>query len=119
MKQHKILEGYRNGLSKLVNSLSWGIEVINPQPIDPQQTIFYIDLRHYEWDVNDGWTQIEGVYPYHIAFDAPTETALREQLGRLQTEMSCDVPSIYIDWFLATSVFTPPLPRSAFSAIDG
>ena len=102
-----VLEGYRNGLSKLVNSLSWGIEVINPQPIDPQQTIFYIDLRHYEWDVNDGWTQIEGVYPYHIAFDAPTETALREQLGRLQTEMSCDVPSIYIDWFVATSVFTP------------
>ena len=32
-----VLEGYRNGLSKLVNSLSWGIEVINPQPIDPQQ----------------------------------------------------------------------------------
>ena len=109
-----VLEGYRNGLSKLVNSLSWGIEVINPQPIDPQQTIFYIDLRHYEWDVNDGWTQIEGVYPYHIAFDAPTETALREQLGRLQTEMSCDVPSIYIDWFLATASL-PPLYHDLLS----
>ena len=110
----QVLEGYRNGLSKLVNSLSWGIEVINPQPIDPQQTIFYIDLRHYEWDVNDGWTQIEGVYPYHIAFDAPTETALREQLGRLQTEMSCDVPSIYIDWFLATASL-PPLYHDLLS----
>ena len=109
-----VLEGYRNGLSKLVNSLSWGIEVINPQPINPQQTIFYIDLRHYEWDVNDGWTQIEGVYPYHIAFDAPTETALREQLGRLQTEMSCDVPSIYIDWFLATASL-PPLYHDLLS----
>ena len=109
-----VLEGYRNGLSKLVNSLSWGIEVINPQPIDPQQTIFYIDLRHYEWDVNDGWTQIEGVYPYHIAFDAPTETALREQLGRLQTEMSCDVPSIYIDWFVATASL-PPLYHDLLS----
>ena len=110
----QVLEGYRNGLSKLVNSLSWGIEVINPQPIDPQQTIFYIDLRHYEWDVNDGWTQIEGVYPYHIAFDAPTETALREQLGRLQIEMSCDVPSIYIDWFLATASL-PPLYHDLLS----
>ena len=110
----QVLEGYRNGLSKLVNSLSWGIEVINPQPIDPQQTIFYIDLRHYEWDVNDGWTQIEGVYPYHIAFDAPTETALREQLGGLQTEMSCDVPSIYIDWFLATASL-PPLYHDLLS----
>ena len=110
----QILEEYLNGLSKLINSLSWGIEVINPQPIDPQQTIFYIDLRHYEWDVNDGWTQIEGVYPYHIAFDAPTETALREQLGRLQTEMSCDVPSIYIDWFLATASL-PPLYHDLLS----
>ena len=110
----QILEEYLNGLSKLINSLSWGIEVINPQPINPQQTIFYIDLRHYEWDVNDGWTQIEGVYPYHIAFDAPTETALREQLGRLQTEMSCDVPSIYIDWFLATASL-PPLYHDLLS----
>ena len=109
-----ILQEYRKGLYKLVNSLSWGVGVTNPQPIDPQQTIFYIDLRHYEWDVNDSWTQIEGVYPYHIAFDAPTETALREQLGRLQTEMSCDVPSIYIDWFLATASL-PPLYHDLLS----
>ena len=99
----QILQEYRNGLSKLINSLSWGSTVTNPQPIDPQGTIFYIDLRHYEWDRNDGWTQIEGAYPYHIPFDAPTQTALRAQLGRLQTEMNCDVPSIHIDWFLATA----------------
>ena len=108
------LEAYRNGLSKLVNSLSWGIEVINPQPIDPQGAIFYIDLRHYEWDVNDGWTQIEGEYPYHIPFDAPTQTALREQLTRLQTEMNCDIPSVHIDWFLATASL-PPLYHDLLS----
>ena len=110
----QILQEYRNGLSKLVNSLSWGLEVTNPQSINPQGTIFYIDLRHYEWDRNDGWTQIEGAYPYHIPFDAPTETALREQLGRLQTEMSCDVPSIHIDWFLATASL-PPLYHELLS----
>ena len=110
----QILQEYRNGLSKLINSLSWGLEVTNPQPIDPQGTIFYIDLRHYEWDRNDGWTQIEGAYPYHIPFDAPTETALREQLGRLQTEMNCDVPSIHIDWFLATASL-PPLYHDLLS----
>ena len=70
----EVLEAYRNGLSKLVNSLSWGSTVINPQPIDPEGTIFYIDLRNYEWDLNDGWTKIEGAYPYHISFDAPTQT---------------------------------------------
>ena len=108
------LEAYRNGLSKLVNSLSWGLEVTNPQPIGPQGTIFYIDLRHYEWDRNDGWTQIEGAYPYHISFDAPSQTALRAQLGRLQTEMSSNIPSIQVDWFLATAA-SPPLYHELLS----
>ena len=109
-----VLQEYRNGLSKLVNSLSWGSTVINPEPIDPQSTIFHIDLRHYEWDVNDSWTQIEAVYPYHIAFDAPAQTALRDQLTRLQTEMDCDIPSVHIDWFLATAS-SPPLYHDLLS----
>ena len=103
----RILQEYRNGLSKLINSLSWGSTVINPQPIDPQETILYIDLRNYEWDVNDGWGQIEGAYPYHIAFDAPTQTALKAQLKRLQGEMKADIPSVHADWFLAVGSLPP------------
>ena len=110
----QVLEAYRNGLSKLVNSLSWGVTVTNPQPVDPQGTILYIDLRHYEWDVNDGWTQIEAAYPYHIAFDAPTQTALRDQLSRLQGEMKCDIPSIHVDWFVAKASL-PPLYHELLS----
>ena len=110
----QVLEAYRNGLSKLVNSLSWGSTVTNPQPIDPQGTILYIDLRHYEWDVNDGWGQIEAAYPYHISFDAPAQTALRDQLGRLQTEMKCDIPSVHIDWFVAKASL-PPLYHDLLS----
>ena len=110
----EILGEYRKALSKLVNSLSWGLTVTNPSPIDPQATIFYIDLRHYEWDRVDGWTKIEEAYPYHIAFDAPTQTALREQLGRLQTQMNCVIPSVHIDWFLATASI-PPLYHELLS----
>ena len=109
-----ILEEYRKGLYKLVNSLSWGSTVTNPTPIDPQGTIFYIDLRHYEWDVNDGWGQIEAAYPYHISFDAPTQTALRAQLTRLQTETTSDIPSVHVDWFVATAS-TPPLYHDLLS----
>ena len=109
-----ILQEYRKALYKLVNSLSWGVTVINPIPIDPQATIFYIDLRHYEWDVNDAWSKIEETYPYHIAFDAPTQTARRAQLGRLQTQMKTDVPSVHIDWFIATAS-TPPLYHELLS----
>ena len=110
----EILREYRKALSKLVNSLSWGVSVINPQPIDSQATIFYIDLRHYEWDRIDGWTKIEEAYPYHISFDAPAQTELREQLGRLQTQMNCIIPSVHIDWFLATAS-TPPLYHELLS----
>ena len=109
-----ILQEYRKALYKLVNSLSWGGTVINPEPIDPQGTIFYIDLRRYEWDVNNAWTQIEAGYPYHISFDAPTQTALRAQLGRLQTEMQSDIPSVHVDWFIATAS-SPPLYHDLLS----
>ncbi len=110
----RALDGYRNGLSKLVNSLSWGSTVTNPQPIDRQGTILYIDLRHYEWDRNDGWGQIEAAYPYHIGFDAPTQTALRAQLTRLQTEMKSDIPSVHVDWFIAQASL-PPLYHDLLS----
>ena len=110
----QILQEYRKGLYKLVNSLSWGSTVTNPQPIDPQGTILYIDLRHYEWDVNDGWGQIEAEYPYHVPFDAPEQTALRDQLSRLQTEMKSDMPSIHVDWFVAQASL-PPLYHDLLS----
>ena len=109
-----ILQEYRKGLNKLVNSLSWGSTVTNPQPIDPQGTILYIDLRHYEWDVNNAWTQIETEYPYHIGFDAPTQTALKAQLERLQGEMNADIPSVHADWFIAQASL-PPLYHDLLS----
>ncbi len=109
-----ILQEYRKGLNKLVNSLSWGSVVTNPQSIDPQETILYIDLRHYEWDRNDGWTKIEGEYPYHISFDAPAQTALKAQLTRLQGEMKADIPSVHVDWFVATASL-PPLYHDLLS----
>ena len=110
----QILQEYRKALNKLVNSLSWGVTVTNPQSIDPQGTIFYIDLRHYEWDRNHGWTQIEAEYPYHIAFDAPTQTALKAQLTRLQGEMKADIPAIHVDWFVAQASL-PPLYHDLLS----
>ena len=109
-----ILLEYRKALNKLANSLSWGSGITNPQPIDPQATIYYIDLRHYEWDRNDGWTKIEEAYPYHISFDAPAHLATRNQLGRLQTQMKTKVPSVHVDWFIANAS-TPPLYHDLLS----
>ena len=60
------------------------------------------------------WTQIETEYPYHIPFDAPTQSALKEQLRRLQTEMKADIPAIHADWFVAQASL-PPLYHDLLS----
>ena len=102
------LHAYQRALSKLVNSLSWGREVINPQPIDPEETIFHIDLRDYEWEIGiNRWTQIEQEYPYNIEFESSTQTHLREKLANLRQEMNCEVPFVHVDWFLATASLPP------------
>ncbi|MDE0688029.1 MAG: leucine-rich repeat domain-containing protein [Candidatus Poribacteria bacterium] len=102
------LHAYQRALSKLVNSLSWGREVIKPKPIDPEETLFYIDLRDYEWEIGTNrWTLIEAEYPYEIEFNAPTQTALYEKLTNLREAMDCEVPFIHVDWFLATASLPP------------
>ncbi len=94
-------------LSKLVNSLSWGFTIIKPKPIDPQRTIFYIDLRDYEWDLRAAWTQVEDAYPYRIDFDAATQASLQRKLTELQQGTGSEVPFVQADWFLATASLPP------------
>ena len=107
-ESQETLRAYQIALSKLVNSLSWGSEIIKPVPIDPRKTIFYIDLRHYQWDVgNDAWTQIEQEYPYNIEFDSETQAGLSKKLTDLRQEMDCEVPFVHVDWFLATASLPP------------
>ena len=102
------LRAYSVALSKLVNSLSWGFEVKVPTPIDPRETIFHIDLRHYEWDIrNEAWTQIEREYPYKVEFDPETQANLNEKLTNLREEMRCEVPFVHVDWFLAEASLPP------------
>ena len=95
------LRAYRNALSKLVNSLSWGAEVIKPTPIDSEETIFYIDLRHYEWDIkSDKWYKIEQAYPYGVQLNSSAWTTLCK-------ETNCELPFVRADWFIATASLPP------------
>ncbi len=107
------LRAYRIALSKLINSLSWGAEVIKPKPIDKEETIFYIDLRNYEWDIKtDKWYKIEQAYPYGVQLKSATYTTLCEKTD-------CDLPFIRADWFIATASLPPlyhdilDLPKTA------
>ena len=87
------LTTYRLGLSKLVNSLSWGPKIEVPQPIDEARTIFRIDLRHYRWNARV-WDRIVARDPYSIV---PADTA-------------ADIANLYAraDWFVFAAA-RPPL----------
>ena len=110
----EVLRAAAIALSKLVNSLSWGFTVVKPEPIDAQGTIFYIDLRDYEWDTRDAWTQIETAYPYAIEFDATARPVLHRKFTALREAMDCEVPFVHVDWFLATASL-PPLYHDILS----
>ena len=105
------LHAYRNALSKLVNSLSWGHDIIKPHPINLSQTLLYIDLRHYEWDEwdtrDDVWKHIEEAYPYTIEFNPETGAGPFEKFTRLREDTGSTVPFIHADWFLATASLPP------------
>ena len=98
---------YRMALSKLINSLSWRGDIINPHPIDTAKTVFYVSLFEYEWDAEDVWAQLEEVYPYRLEFDADIQAGLHKKLTDLRKEMDCEVPFMQVDWFLATASLPP------------
>ena len=96
----EVLRSYRQGLSKLVNSLSWGNEVVVPQPINGQPMIFRIDLRDYQWN-DRTWDRILEAYPYKLE--------LRDTAAEFcQQVMETDHPCLRGDWFVAASS-VPPL----------
>ncbi|MDE0400093.1 MAG: leucine-rich repeat domain-containing protein [Candidatus Poribacteria bacterium] len=111
------LQSHALALSKLINSLSWGADIVNPEPINAEQTLFYIDLRNYEWDINDAWTHIEKHYPYNIKYEGADQTDLRDLFIDLQSEMDCEVPFVNMDWFIGKAS-EPPLYNEILALPD-
>jgi formylglycine-generating enzyme required for sulfatase activity/tRNA A-37 threonylcarbamoyl transferase component Bud32/mono/diheme cytochrome c family protein len=94
------LQSYRSGLAKLVNNLSWEQEIVVPAAIDPQRTIFRIDLRDLQWD-DKVWERILRAYPYGILHDRDMARFFHEATG-------CHLPHVRADWFVFAAS-RPPL----------
>ncbi len=94
------LNGYRTGLSKLINSLSWSREISVPVPIDPAKTILRIDLRDLNW-TGSTWKQIVDAYPYGIE-------AVTSDLEMIKTLSGSPLGYVRADWFVAEAS-VPPL----------
>jgi len=96
------LDEYREGVTILLNSLSYGAVVVPTTTIDPSKLLYRIDLRDYGWD-DANWDQITEDYPYLVQYDQnsslfPYDEVTAEQI-RLET--GTIAPYIQADWFIA------------------
>lgn len=93
------LNGYRTGLSKLVNSLSWNREIFVPTPIDPAKTILRIDLRDLNWTAGT-WKAVVDAYPYGVQAVTPDLNAIKALSG-------AQLGFIRADWFVSEASIPP------------
>ena len=93
------LGNYRIALSKLVNSLSWERDIVNPVTIDKNKTVLRLDLRDYGWD-KAIWRKITELYPYAINYPYKSY----EELCSLAT---AEIPFLRADWFISTAALPP------------
>jgi tetratricopeptide (TPR) repeat protein len=94
------LQSYRHGLSKLVNSLSWGPKVVVPKAVDPERTICRIDLRDFQWN-EKVWEAVVAVNPYGIRLPG-------EDFDSICAMTGCRLAHVRGDWFVSAAS-RPPL----------
>jgi hypothetical protein len=94
------IAAYRDGLKRLLNSLSWEGEIIKPESIDMEQTIFRINLKKYGWKTLT-WQTILKAYPYYIQLSDMSFSSICDTT-------KCELPFIRADWFV-THAALPPL----------
>jgi serine/threonine-protein kinase len=109
---------YKAALSKLLNSLSWESEIVIPQPVDPKQTVYVIDLRDLDWTHDDHWSKVfkrdltadarRLGYSYGLGYDndttlSPIGLEIRDLSGLHLAKLR-----VRADWFIAKAS-RPPL----------
>jgi tetratricopeptide (TPR) repeat protein/mono/diheme cytochrome c family protein len=94
------MQSYRHGLSKLVNSLSRGSQIVAPGAVDPAGTLFRIDLRDYQWNEKT-WDTVLAHNPYGVVPASEAVSWWTEATG-------CRLPYVRADWFVAAAA-RPPL----------
>lgn len=95
------LLSFEHGISKLINSLSWGRRVVPPSRIAGAPVILRIDIRDYKWS-SAIWDTVAAAEPFSLTFsNMPTAKSLYEQTGS-------SLPYIRGDWFVAKAS-RPPL----------
>ena len=109
---------FKAALSKAINSLTWESEIVVPQPVDSNQTVYVVDLRDLDWTDQNHWNKLfdstprtndeqhEG-YPYGLEFQESQLERLAEDIFRL-AETKLHKLRVRADWFVVKAT-RPPL----------
>jgi serine/threonine-protein kinase len=97
----------RAAVSKVLNSLSWERNIVQPELIDPRGALFVVDLRKIGW-TPQFWTKLTAVYPYGLRQDGSRDPELRTTAAEVYRTLGTTIPYIRGDWFV-TNASRPPL----------
>ncbi|QDT71731.1 hypothetical protein [Lacipirellula limnantheis] len=103
----KLLPQFRAAFVKALNSLSWEKELVSMKPIDPQETLFRVDLRSVGWNRDHHWSSILAAYPYAITRDEANDPPSAELELAILRESPHALPYLRVDWFVATATRSP------------
>lgn len=93
----KRLELYKAGFAKLLNSVSLGAGLVNPQVVEGTDDLLVrVDMRDLEWN-DEKWNKLIATYPF--GYDPDSDTVLKTLTGLTDT----NVPVMRADWFMANA----------------
>jgi hypothetical protein len=95
---------YRAALSKAINSLSRSSVIVVPRAVDPDRTVYRIDLRDLAREWYDSWTRLASMNPYALQQFRRDSEEYRETCEWTHTKQ----PWVRADWFVARAT-RPPL----------
>jgi hypothetical protein len=90
------LDIVRDGITKMVNSISNSTSLSRVPHVDENKVIYEIDLSKYSLSI-DSWKDLEKFYPYFVL------PAKIEPLAALREDTQSQAPVFRADWFINTA----------------
>lgn len=102
----RALQLYRAALSKSLNSLSRSSSVFVPTPVNPEATVFRVNLLDYGWSDLRLWSAVRRIYPYGLQPKPDSEdedlfAEIREAYGEGRGDL---FPYVRADWFVVNAL---------------
>ncbi|MEZ6089770.1 MAG: hypothetical protein R3C05_17425 [Pirellulaceae bacterium] len=97
---------FRAAFVKLLNSVSRNPNIYVPETIDPQQTVFCVDIRRLDWDARQ-WNRIIRNYPYGFSLQQSSDEQLADLDRQIDERTQTSLCWIRADWFVAKASRAP------------